>query len=386
MPLDPISTEDLSRLTTLMFAAALDDQRWPDFMQELSVVSGDINTHMFGVDSAGPITLDIVESGYDPEYVRSYAEYFGSINPWVTGFMAKPVGESVRSQRMCTLEELVKTEFYNDWVLPQEDIAAGGGAVLFKDESRVFVLGGNIRSKDEERLQDRWLTLVELIVPHLQQALEVARALAGRSLAAAALAQAGAEPQSAVLIINERRRIIYSNQAADTMLAKGDTVRVAPGRRVAFCNARAAAALSYAMSHSDERGSMLSSSFQTGTRGGKRYTCRVARIDPSGQDMSPLGTFLSLSGRCTLLTLSAARSAEEDKAARLIGLHGLTQSEASVAERLAAGLTLDEIADERAVSIHTVRNQVKSAMSRLGVRRQSDLVRTVMEARAAPPH
>ena len=34
------------------------------------------------------------------------------------------------SEAMCTREELEPTEFYNDWVRPQEDIVAGGGALL----------------------------------------------------------------------------------------------------------------------------------------------------------------------------------------------------------------------------------------------------------------
>ena len=45
--------------------------------------------------------------------------------------------------------------------------------------------------------------------------------------------------------------------------------------------------------------------------------------------------------------------------------------------RLADGLSPREIADERSVSIHTVRNQKKSAMTKMGVRSQIEVGRLV---------
>jgi DNA-binding CsgD family transcriptional regulator len=54
----------------------------------------------------------------------------------------------------------------------------------------------------------------------------------------------------------------------------------------------------------------------------------------------------------------------------------------NVALKIAEGMTLREIADIRGVSIHTVRNQLKSAMSKTDSRRQADLVRIVERARS----
>lgn len=52
----------------------------------------------------------------------------------------------------------------------------------------------------------------------------------------------------------------------------------------------------------------------------------------------------------------------------------LTPAEAEVAWALHGGAALRQIADQRAVSINTVRNQVKSAMAKTGARRQADLI------------
>ena len=53
---------------------------------------------------------------------------------------------------------------------------------------------------------------------------------------------------------------------------------------------------------------------------------------------------------------------------------GLTPAEAAVSAMLCGGTSLKEIAGLRGVSVTTVRNQVKSVMTKTGVRRQSELV------------
>ena len=54
--------------------------------------------------------------------------------------------------------------------------------------------------------------------------------------------------------------------------------------------------------------------------------------------------------------------------------YALTPAETEVAMALHGGAALRQIADQRQVSINTVRNQVKSAMAKTGVRRQADLI------------
>ena len=51
---------------------------------------------------------------------------------------------------------------------------------------------------------------------------------------------------------------------------------------------------------------------------------------------------------------------------------GLTPSESEISLELLAGKNLREISGLRGVSIHTVRNQVKSAMTKAGAKRQAE--------------
>ncbi len=67
----------------------------------------------------------------------------------------------------------------------------------------------------------------------------------------------------------------------------------------------------------------------------------------------------------------------------LQGLFDLTAAEARVARLIAAGATADEISVRNAVSINTVRTQIRSVLAKTGLGRQADLV--AMLASAAVP-
>ena len=67
----------------------------------------------------------------------------------------------------------------------------------------------------------------------------------------------------------------------------------------------------------------------------------------------------------------------DDLAASLANEFGLTPAETDIVMRLNSGENSRAIADARSSSIHTVRNQLKTAMTKLGVRRQVDVVRLV---------
>ena len=70
---------------------------------------------------------------------------------------------------------------------------------------------------------------------------------------------------------------------------------------------------------------------------------------------------------------SEARSVMD--AGVLASLFGLTNKECIVAARLAAGETLQEIAEREFLSLHTVRVHIRDILRKTGTHRQSELVR-----------
>ena len=62
--------------------------------------------------------------------------------------------------------------------------------------------------------------------------------------------------------------------------------------------------------------------------------------------------------------------------------YGLSMAESLLAQALVNGLSVREYAEERDLSVHTVRVQLKSITSKVGVRRQTELVRTILNGPA----
>jgi DNA-binding CsgD family transcriptional regulator len=103
-----------------------------------------------------------------------------------------------------------------------------------------------------------------------------------------------------------------------------------------------------------------------------------------GTDLTPEGAGTIVSGRISRIQIVPAGTQAADEALHwLRGTMQMTQAEAEIAVAIGDGQSLNEIAASRKVSIHTVRNQVKSTLSKAGARRQADLVRLVALLRAS---
>lgn len=74
-----------------------------------------------------------------------------------------------------------------------------------------------------------------------------------------------------------------------------------------------------------------------------------------------------------LLVIRPANKAE--RLQMLQSYYELTTAEAFVAAAIVDGLTVTEIAKQRGASIATVRSQLQAVFAKVGVRRQSELVR-----------
>lgn len=367
--------QEFSKLTTLMFAASLNQNKWPDFLEYLADLTG-VRAHMFGHDLDNNTALTLLTSNYDPDFIATYDSHYADKNLWVPGFFKHQVGKTIPIEAMCSRYELEKSEFYNDWVLPQEDVLAGGGAILFKEDTRMFVIGGNIRRKDAHLERD-WLQTVSLITPHLQNAIEINRVIAREKLNSATQSEGINTSGAAVFIVNNFGKIVFSNQMAQEMAATGEVIRTDFGTRLSFSESYANNAFKRVVHSLNLMNSDVSSSFDVMNQyDNSKYACRTARFDPSDQDISPFGILFGAIQPYVLLTVSKIERRKTTKT-QLVARFGVTETEAEIVLQLVGGLSPREISDQREVSIYTVRNQIKSTMSKMNVHRQMDLAKLI---------
>lgn len=374
--LTDIALEDFAKLTSMISAAGLDPTKWQDFVTQLHHVTGGLHVHVSGMDFQSGLYLGITSAGYDPSHLETYEAHYGDQNRWMEGIADKKTGVAYHMEDLWRHKDLKQSEFYNDWIKPQEDISGGGALMMFNDQSRMFVMGGNIRRRDVDKLEENWLKLAGMLAPHLSNALEVNRLLAGKSLETYALEHLGGNVRTAVFATTSNRHVLLANTQAETMLSAGDVVRIDDQRRLSFCGTAENAFLQavHAFQHSYV---FLPRTFEIRERAlGPRYLCRLCVVNPEELDHTPTGVLFG-PGETTLLITLSQMVASGSVANQLMAQFRLSPMESRVALNVAAGDSIRTIAETNGTSVHTVRNQLKSAMSKMSVNKQLQLARIV---------
>ena len=83
-----IGMREFSELTSLIYGAAIDETKWDIFLDRLSQTSGGVSTAISGCDYETNTNLGARVSGFDPDFMRDYHDYYYARNAWAEGLMA----------------------------------------------------------------------------------------------------------------------------------------------------------------------------------------------------------------------------------------------------------------------------------------------------------
>ena len=393
-----ISVEALSRILGSVYEAALDETgaTWSDALADISVA----------VTARGPAILAMERQRFD--YVRTYAlrtdeiavarhhEYYARLDPALEPALTHaPIGQVLVTDALIPTRELVRTEFYNDWlrVLGVHSCAAavvhrdqGSGVALYLTRERV---AGPFANED--------LALLSLLMPHVQRAAATALRLAAAHSANDTLTGALDRVGDAVLVVDRDGHVLVTNRAADRLLAEGDGLSVdrrgpqgvgglRASRAADTLELRRLIAEAAAWAHL-QHGRRIT---VDATRGGgtlvlKRPSGRPALYAivspvPAASERPP-NTFVELTRPCqggaaiVLIRNPGAAPAGTDRGLLnyLQATYQLTETEAAVAVQVCTGGGLAAVARERDVSLATVRTQVQRVYQKTGARGQVEL-------------
>lgn len=354
---------DIVELSAITTAAAADPAQWRVFLERAAKVIGPVHGHILGI-AEDNTAIGTVYHGYDDAFIDHYQAYYAEKNPWAPGWMAHPEGAVLDARQMYPDDLLVKTEWYNDWIKPQGDLILGGGSVVSKSREGTFLLGANFPRRAGPEVRDRWLALLRILMPQLQSAWQLTRTMAQMRLG-------GTSP--AVLIVRPDRRLAFVNDDAAGLIETGTLFRVEPSGRISAPAPQLDQWLGKAL-RQIRRGSAVSvaTDWQPGP-GGPGFQLSGNAIERDLVDAAwPFAT-QGVDGLCLMLTIKRHEIAVDDAQKLSLAL-GLTLAEAEVVVALTRGQSPREIAEGRGVSLHTVRNQIKSAMSKSWTQRQTQLV------------
>ncbi|MGJ0532385.1 MAG: helix-turn-helix transcriptional regulator [Methylocystis sp.] len=357
-------------LIDLIYAAALGERPWQDFVDNLCPLLPNGKAFLFFHDAAARAGGFALSAGLEPNAARAYGDYYCRLNPWMQGASTRPLGRAVRADSMLPRQELMKTEFYSDFLRPL-DVVSGVGVTISRDLRRNLMLSILSADADEDVFEEA-TRCVQALVPHLNRVLEWYR---GDQMGAAALLNGKGlceHLRAGMIGIGAHRKIQGVNDIATEILKRTPELSIDCTGRLHCVLPAVIDCIDVMLSSWTRELPALSPTSFLLPREKHTLPLRVTVLSPP----SDRETAFFRGPECVLV-LEEAIADMSAAIQEFSALHQLTEAEAHNVAGLAEGQSLNDIADLSGKSVETVRKQIKHVFAKTGMSRQVDLVRNI---------
>jgi len=364
-----MDNDALLQLIGEIYDAAADLTRWPQVLQHVADAFG---AQEAALGMVSPVAVPwLIAPRSDPEFLRSYGEYYHSRNLFWRNMSRLPVGTGATDTMVMPKSELEASEFYNDWSKPQGYLSVMGATLFLEDGWRTeFVVPGKHEFESEH------LKLYNALAPHLVRAVQLNQRLARAEIGSASTAAALDRLEQGVLLVDSKARVAFANRAAQAMFAAG-------ALRLRDRVVQAQAAADTAALHGMIASCAGADGADAADAGGYVPAARAA-----GRPLS----LLVIPMRGEIGWLSHERPAaiifitDPDRAAipdveQLQRQFGLTLGESRFALEILKGDGIAAAAERLGILPGTARTHLHRVLAKTGTKRQADLVRLILTAR-----
>jgi DNA-binding CsgD family transcriptional regulator len=360
--------DQLLQLVETVYDAALDEKHWQTISSQIASTFQSSSTSLLTQVGSESKLLSVTENV--AKAMGHYQAYYWQKDIWVQ--RAPPlvgISQVGTSRDMISDSEFEETEFYRDWCR-HLDVFYVMGAVFPTGPNQLGVLGIH-RPRAAGIYEDRDTALVSRFLPHLQRALRIrdqlAQAVVQRRFSSDTLDRCG----TAALLVTADALIIYANQHAEALLADGGAVCQRNGRLTGVREADNAR-----LSTLIREATQLAS----GRRPDGIIALRRANKQPLSALVAPFR--MAMTGHPATGAIVFIRDPDRSisATASLQALFRFTPTEARIAQALANGKTIAEIASARRATLPTVRKQLKTIFAKTGTNRQAQCVAVILRS------
>lgn len=309
---------------------------------------------------------EISLSGYFPdEQMSIYDHHFADSDLWSH---AADNRERINRATNFTLSVpdhvYERSQIYNDWIRPMGDdtFYCLGGVIQFHG---IRAHLGFHRGRKGKAFSASDVRKLQASFPHLGRMFELRSKLSRASMAQQTLQTTLDAVGQAIFTLRLDGRFVHCNADGEVLLKNaGQSLELRRGFLVA-------------RNVEDDR--MLQAAFRLAARSeGAEGSVLSFRKELGGPDIISLAAVSNGMERQIVLIVSGPLAAGAEIEGPLRSLYGLTRAEVGVTIGLAQGKTLEQIALERGVRLHTVRSQSKSIYAKLECNRQAELVARIV--------
>jgi DNA-binding CsgD family transcriptional regulator len=360
---------ELLSLIPSIYDAAQDPALWPETLNRIASVLQAVGVVFTIEDLTRDSSNMTVALGIDPLFQRLYNERYESLNLHLQ--RARPLltpGRVLATHQLCSDQETLATEYYHDFLRPQEDrwFHIVGGCVA-KERSLLSVLSF-MRGRRAGHYTDREIKFLEILMPHLRRAAKLHQTFSLHENIAACLDSL----PTAAMLVNDRGQLQFANRAAREVIQRNDGIGVDKQGHVTSTNRRCQEAIRAAC-HTATGGGPSS--------GVSLLVFRTSGKPPYSVSVSPIRTahpFSTVQCSGAAIFIGDPDVQNETLAEALGRLFHLTPAEARLASFLVEGRDLTEICGEVHIRRTTARTHLARIRDKLGVKRQAEIVSVIM--------
>jgi DNA-binding CsgD family transcriptional regulator len=351
----------VERLIGRLYEAAQEPELWQETIAAIADATGCRNGVLYEYDIPSRHSNFLAAHHLDPGFVNKYQDYVGAIDPWNQRMLGWPAGVVASTYALIGDDDLRRTDFYQEHLRPERIFYDIGGVVLRTSE-RMALFGVQCDHVDG-RFSTETQETIATLMPHLGRAYRLHAALRDARLQSDTLLEAMYLLRQPVMIVDRQGMVVFANHAAEDLLKRADGIRLTAGR--------------VAAAHRADR-----SAFKALLQGGGRIKLDRTTLNlrrPAGR--RPLTVeAVPLSAGSDRVALMIGRTGDRASSpSDLMQRFGVTSAEARLWAALTSAATLGEIAERSQVSVNTLRVQLAALFRKLGVHRQTDLVRLALE-------
>jgi len=363
---------DASLLTSL-YDAVGNPAGWANFMEALAQAYPG-GRGLFAIhDATFQQSHAQAGGGWEPDAFAAYNQHFVAVNPWIPSLPRRPIGRVVPAEFMLPQRDLIKTEFYSDFLRPAQ-LDSGVGVTVEQSGTRHMIVSILFPQRTAEHDGDA-VGRLQRLVPHLLRVAQLNRQFGGLEARALAAETALDRLATALIVVHANGRIVYLNPPAERIIAAGDGLTVL-GQTLATTSASESQALQQLI-----KSAALTLHNGTAAPGGVMRLSRTSGGAPYEVLVTPLPESAFARTLGAALAAVFVRDPETKTVTSvewLQHLHRLSPAEARLMQTLLAGDSLDDAADRLGVGKETVRSQLKAIFLKTGTNNQGELIRLAL--------
>ena len=222
--MDTFVENNFPNLVSLIYEAALDHTRWQAFLDQLPAAFDGARGILRVCDNSATPPAALLFN-CDPDYIRSYATYFHTLNPYSDEHArALAVGEVSFVSRFVPQADVEKSTYYHEWLRPQGITGNHLTCSLFRSLGTVATLGLAPHEASYRKDPYRYATRLRHLVPHMVRAVAVNHLLANVRRAEHALGSSLDALGAAAFVLEASGQLLHVNGLAEAMLRAADVI------------------------------------------------------------------------------------------------------------------------------------------------------------------